>query len=184
MSDLDQFINALQLCIKSEISSITQAGNDNDAVITFDSEVKDDTGLEIFEKLIPGHWNEKQDAYSMSGISINFDFELITQFLLLTRLKADNMLKLAELDSRYQPYVDQIFGKQHSRSSEEIQKIDQASRKIFEKAKHKTLTMRQLAELTGLTPMTLNNFKSGKDIKLSNLMKLCKAVGIKIKMES
>lgn len=177
MSDLNQFINALQLCIKSEISSF--AKNDSESfTITFDSIAKNDEGLNIFEKLVPGSW--QQDAYTMSGTPI--DFELLTQFLLLTRLKADNMQKLAELDSRYQPYVDQVFGKKHHPLSEEIQKIDQASLLIFEKVKQKNLTMRQLSELTGLTPMTLNNFKSGKDIRFSNFIKLCKAVGVKIKM--
>lgn len=45
------------------------------------------------------------------------------------------------------------------------------------------MTIRELAEKTGLSMVAISNFRSGKDIRLSNFIKIAEALGLRLKLE-
>src|SRR3990167_1069798 len=97
--EITQFINALQLSIKSQVSRYTIPSNDQ-MMIHFDSVEEDDQGLLFFQQLFPGQWNKQRDSYLIQDTHL-VDWQLVTHFLMLSRLQKANMQKLAELDNRF-----------------------------------------------------------------------------------
>ncbi len=177
--EIDQFINALQLSISSKITNYFLKEPYLQILFEFS---KNDEALEIFNRLI-GYINGSSPTGGKGGI--NFPLEKITseltQFLMLTRLKKQNMFKLAQQDTHYRVFTDQLFQPDDSlnlaiKNSADVAQI------IFNKLKKENKTLRSLSEKTGLTPMTLHKLKKGGDIRLSSLIKLCEAVGLRVKI--
>lgn len=114
---IDQLINALQLCLKEPLLDAWfqgKFGPDYDEEgwvwIQFKERPANEEQWKYFEKLVPGVWREKE-MYQIEGA----DFERslsggITDFLLLTRLRKENMLKLAELNPYLRPWTEKALG--------------------------------------------------------------------------
>lgn len=179
--ELNAFVNALQLCVKSPISNYTIPENGN-ILITFDHVEKNDSNLKSFEKIIHGHWDRTGNTYEIPR-SDDYSLAELTQFLLLTRMSSKNMAKLAELDERFKKFTDALKTSVSPSKSVTIQSPAQASGVIFDEVRKKNMTLRKMAELSGLTQVALSNFKSGKDIRLSNFIKLTDVLGLKIRVE-
>lgn len=179
--EMNEFINALQLSINSQISSwfIRQ----DQIEIHFLNREPNDVNLESFQKLVPGIWKPSgKTGGEIFYIIANTEFvsSLSTQFLLLTRLNKENVLTLAELDKKYKPFADKIYGPSDKKIPALIDNTEDVSRIIFDEVQRQKLTLRQLAEKTTLSPVSLSNFKAGKDIRLSNLIKICQTLKLKI----
>lgn len=122
--------------------------------------------------------SEKCACYHIPDKSQVLNSHLIS-FLQLTRLDEKNMRSLAELDPKYQIFIDRLG----LDPSNQIKTLKQASQTVFTAVEKQALTLRQLADMTGLTQATLNNFKAGKDVRLSNFLNILKALNLKIKIE-
>lgn len=175
--ELEEFANALQLSIKTKISGVDlENGSLN---IKFESAIlPDDTNFFRFLKIFEGEWKPGQKNYAIRNAD-KFNWPQITLFLLLTRMNEENILKLAEID----PSMGEISKKLGLKTSgTNIGSVKKCSELVFEKLEDKKMTIRELAERTGLTNVTISNFKAGGDIRLSNLLKIIGAVGLKLRM--
>lgn len=178
--EIDAFINALQLCVKSKIVEAVFKPGKNSGWLTL--ELKDidsnDEKWDIFLTLLGRHAQWKKPHLMITEPSAILP---LTPFLMLTRLDNTNMSALAEQDSQYRPYVrllnltPAVSGKGVS-----IRDITEASRHFFSVVADKEFTLRHLAERTGLTQATLSNFKAGQDIRLSTFFKLADVVGLDV----
>ena len=189
MTDLenwDEFLNTLQLSIDTKIkedgaSSILT--NEEVISISFSKKPKADERWEYFEKLTEGTWKHSENGIWLYQIPRGaFDINDLSKFLLITRLNKNNLLKIAELHSEYKKYVDKIFDRLPKKNQGMIYSMDRARQSIFEKMSQNNMTLLKLAHQTGLSMVTLSNFKSGKDIRLSNFLKITEALGIGVKI--
>lgn len=177
---VNDFVNALQLSIRNKIIKIEleKAG----LVLWFPNPLLDDPNLTYVEKLIPGQWSvpkkPNHNCYFIHDHSLIQDAALIN-FLRLTRLNEENMKKIAELDPKYRPFTDKLGLKIAS----QITDLQSAAQLVFSIVEKQNMTLRQLSEATGLTQVSISNFKAGKDIMLSNFVKMIKALGLSIKIE-
>ena len=168
------FLNALQLSIASSIKEITY--NENLINIYFDAISKKDLGLACFKKIIHVL---RETSHSISIEKLNSEkLELLTSFLLLSRLKEENVKKLIKKDVRYHLFLDVVDF--NEKGEVEIQSIQESSNYIFQIVAKRKMILRELSESTGLTAMTLNNFKLGKNIRLDNFLKLTRALNIQV----
>lgn len=179
-SELDTFVNALQLCLKSRLKTIGM--EDEQPVLWFFDNVTEEKPLQAFEKLVEGEWfinrTKTKDCYLIHDKNQLTDSVLIN-FLYLTRLKEANMLALAEINPIYKPLIEKIGLK----TSKNLNRLEDISEKIFSRIEEQKKTLREMAEATGLTQVSISNFKAGKDIRLSSLLKMTKALQLKIKIE-
>lgn len=178
LDELNSFMNALQLCVKSPISGFSMPDSKR-ILVTFDHVEKNDSNLKAFEKIIRGHWNPDGDTYEIPRPE-NDAMADLTQFLLLTRMSPKNMAKLTELDTRFKKFADALEKSDAPNEAVDIRSLAQASGIIFDEVRQKNMTLRKLSELSGLTQVALSNFKSGTDIRLSNFIKLADVLGLKI----
>jgi len=176
---IDEFINALQLSIISTIGSWTDEDDDESFSILFSKIGKNDFGLELFEKLNLGQWNAERTSYKMK---FSDNIASVTSFLMLSRLSQGNISKLAEINVKYQELASQMGLVALGELMSTIGSVEDVKKIIFDKIKQRGMTLRQLSEKTGLSQTALSNFKSGNDIRLSNLIIITKALGLKIKI--
>jgi len=179
-SELDTFVNALQLCLNSRIKTI--AMEDDQPVLWFFNTAIDEYPLHAFEKLVDGEWlvnrTKSKDCYLLHDKTQLTDSTLIN-FLYLTRLNQSNMLALAEINPIYKSLIE----KAGLKTTKTLNHIEDISAMVFEKVTEQKKTLREIAESTGLTQVSISNFKAGKDIRLSSLLKITKALQLKIKIE-
>ncbi len=172
MADINSFINALQLSINSPIAHTAVEGNF--LSIDFDPVDPRDERLSYFVKLVKGEWVAPQRLrLSLSEVS-----ETLVNVLLLTRLAPQNITHLTTLTRGYRDYL----GNRPRSAPDSLEGIDTLKKSrdlILARIKAKNMPLQRLALLTGLSLVTLNNFKNGADIKLSNFLKLCKALDLK-----
>ena len=170
------FVNALQLCVKSQVASLCESNSARYA-LSFHSIAAEDENLGKLAKLIPGEWNEKQTIYYIPMIAI-IDWQLMIPFLMLSRLKDQNIIILAQLDPRYRAYAKKLGLTTSSTENTGINSVRDAAQTLFNTIKEKKMTLREVALRSGLTQVALSRFKSGKDIRLSSLLKIAKAIDI------
>lgn len=182
-STIDAFINALQLSINSQISDWKGEKNNNLISIIFGNVEKNDTGLKLFEELKLGSWNKNKTIYKIEQIDA-VDINTLINFLLLSRLQYENIVKIAELEAVYRQFAQKMGIEVLKSVIAEVSSIEDAVTKIFSVVEKKNMTLREISEKTGLTQTSISNFKAGNDIKLSNLIKIAKAVGLSLKIES
>lgn len=182
---IDAFINALQLSIESQIVSYQHNTANNELRVHLDKKVIDDKKLEIFRKIgvIVG--------LNYKTIHICLDpeqMEALTNFLLLTRLDYVSLKFLAEAkDESIPSFIRENIEKIYSPKGQEtisMQNLTDASQFIFGVLREKKMTMRELSALTGFTQASLHHFKNSQDIKLSNFIKIARALGLRIKLTS
>ncbi len=186
-NEILQFINALQLCIKSPILAFLTSRFGSDApelIIAFEERPKNDEQWEYFLKLCPAYEWRKTDNFDRFVI-INYPVlvtPVLINFLMITRLNKENILKIGDDDPRYREFVAKIFGFDSTRITS-IPSLQEGIAIIFSRVEEMNLTIRQLAEKTGLSMVAISNFKAGKDIRLSNFLKIAQALGLKLKLE-
>jgi len=178
--DIILLINAIQLCIKSKITGFVRYKDDKILTLSFTQITKDDKNLDNIFKLLRVHWNKQNESYQFDLTAI--DISLLTNFFILSRLKKENMIELAFIDKKYQPLIEQLGLKIKKESVTQINNLDDAINRIFEEIKRKGLTIREVSEKTGLTQASISNFKAGRDIRLSNLIKMIHALGLDLKI--
>lgn len=174
-------INALQLCISDEIIIFRFHSPDNAITISFGKGEKNDVGLKKFSLLIPGKWlpsSSGQRNYFIEN-SNRIDLALLTNFLLLTRLQDDQIISLASQDTRFRPFAEAL-GLISKVTETPITALSDIRDVVFKTIDQKKLSLKKVAELTGLSQVSLSNFKAGNDIRISTLLKIAKALGIKI----
>lgn len=181
---VNQFFNALQLSIDSTLAEDwafgTQGGD-----IFFSKIANPDPRLKLMEKLLPGQWGNvgNQNFDLAVYIILNFDkldLPLITNFLMLTRLDKKNIRALGQQDARFLPLCEKLGFKAVGNSLESTQEFAAFLRA---KMNQQGITIQKLAEQSGLTPLSINKFRKGSDIKLSNLIKIMQALGHRLKIE-
>lgn len=181
--EINLFVNAVQLCIKSKIQGVILPKTHPPCLtIHFDKVDEKDDKLQLLNQLLGEHTHLDDNSlliYHPTSESI----ALLTQFLQLTRLEKTNMLKIAELDSRYQPFIKKLNLRKNNPASQQLDSIEKVIKFIFEEVEKQSLTLRELSEKTGLTQMTINNLKSGRDIRFSNLLKILNVLNLKLKIE-
>lgn len=176
--ELKEFINALQLSIKTKINDIRIV--DEEGEMVFDSRPsRSDTNLHNFLQLFDGEWKENAKCFVFYGAS-KFNWPKLTLFLLLTRMDEGNISKLIELDESAREIAEKIGLKLSHANIESVKKCSQV---IFQKMENQNMTIRELAEKTGLTQVSISNFKAGNDIRLSNFIKIVGAVGMNLKIK-
>lgn len=171
-------LNALQLCISTPIKNIQC--NKNEMTVFLKDLRTMDMGLLRFKKLV--HITKETHQLIQFKILESHELETLVSFLMLSRLQVDNMARLIQMDSRFVHYGHKLgLIDQQMNSIESIQK---AADLFFKAIKEKKMTIRELAEKTGLTAMTINNLKSGKNIQLSSFLKLARALDLKIMLSN
>lgn len=174
---LAEFANALQLSIKTKVSGVNL--DDSDLIIEFESKaLPDDTNFFHFLNIFGEGWVPGQKNYTIRN-SNNFNWPKIILFLLLTRMNKENILGLVEIDPSMEEVTKQLGLKIYGTGLDSVKKCSQF---VFEKLEDKKMTIRELAEKAGLTQVSISNFKAGGDIKLSNLLKIIKATGLKLRI--
>ncbi len=178
LHDIDAFANALQLSIQSTIRSVNPTSR-NELAIYLEQQLPNDRGWKYFCRIAPGRWDDAAGAYLIANDVMS---PSLTSFLLLTRLQPQQMQKLAELDPQYIPFVTALklapTAKSHT-----INTIQDAVRAVFQRIEQQHMTLREVAEKSGLTQVSISNFKAGNDIKLSSLLKIAKVVGVKVRLD-
>lgn len=179
---VDALINAMQLCIKSPISGATWDSSKNRVEIGFDSIAADDNNLKKIKKLLP-----LEEEYEC-GFKIKPEYfksdqcQMLTTFLLLTRLDDRNARAMGALDSNYASFLN-LMG-QVGEMGSVITNSKEAAAIVFKVVEKRQLTLRELSQKTGLTQVTLSNFKSGKsDLRLATFLRIISALGMKLKLE-
>lgn len=184
----DQFsglINALQLCINSQIMGWHKPGHksvNNAFVITFAPKASNDAGLKKFNLLVQGQWGAPQHHRIQNYVIQNLnttDAGQLTNFLMLTRLQDDQIVSLASQDARFRPFAAAL-GLASKEAAKPIVALADIRDVIFETIGQKNMSLKTVAELTGISQVSLSNFKAGNDIRISTLLKIAKALGIKL----
>lgn len=180
------FVNALQLCISSQIMSWQgphYRSSDNLFVINFGPWDPDDSNLEKFQKIVPGRWvtsEFKKRIYSYFIQNLDqIDLSLLTNFLLLTRLQDDQIVSLASQDARFRPF-EEALGLASKEAAKPIVALADIRDVVFKTIGQKNMSLKTVAELTGISQVSLSNFKAGNDIRISTLLKIAKALGVKL----
>ncbi|MBU4484832.1 helix-turn-helix transcriptional regulator, partial [bacterium] len=177
---LDTFINALQLSIKTKIIGTTM-DKDDAVTINFEKPSSGDSNLKIFLKIFDdGKWFNKETSFLIPNAS-KINWQVLETFLQITRMNRNNILKWAETNEAAMDVATRIGFK-----CAQVGVIGpaQAAKIVFDKVKERGLTIREIAEKTGLTQVSISNFKSGGDIKFSNLIKITNVLGFRIKIIS
>lgn len=177
---INHFFNAMQLSLTSTLGVIPGEG-----CILFEELEDKDPHLKLMEKLLPGHWASVGQGTAIQHVYYIKDFDKldlphITDFLILTRLNKKNILALAKNNTPFLPFFKQLGMAQNSHTIDSLQAF---ANLLLADMDQKNLTIRQLADMTGLTQLSISKFKSGKDIKLSNLMKVAQVLGRRIVIE-
>lgn len=173
--ELAEFANALQLSINTKVVSVACDGNM--IKISFSQGPSpDDENLLSFIGIFEGEWSTDNTVFIIKNAE-KINWPRITLFLLLTRMNSKNIAKLTCLDKTSREIAAKLgFGS----ARRSIDSTDTCSKLIFEQLEKKKMTIRELADATGLTQMTINNFKAGRDIRVSNLIKIANALGMEI----
>lgn len=176
--ELNEFANALQLSIKTRIEGIREM--DGKIMISIGGRPDPhDHNLLRSLHLFDGRYDEREKCLVIDDPS-GINLPKRTLFLLLTRMNDDNIQKLAELDPSVSEFANKLGLKM---SGNHIDNVERAAEGVFKKMEEKKMTMRELAGAAGLTQVTLSNFKAGGDIRLSNLIKIAKAVGLNVMLK-
>ena len=175
--DIGTFIAALQISIDSQI--ITWQIDKATVRICFDARAKNDPKVRLFEKMVLGTWNSNHQEYTIHEAEKKIT-PIITNFLMLTRLDHQNMRKLQNLDSDYSLLAKSVLSSTEDTTPAGLilDSLLEASHAIF--SLKKGMTIRELSEKTGLSMVAISNFKAGKDIRLSNFLKIAKAIGLNV----
>lgn len=176
------FINALQLSITSLIKYRYDPEKNEFRIKLLNSE--NDQKIARLCKFFPENINlvVPNKSLLVSGFD-DQKIEQVTSFLLLTRLEPNLIEFFINKQNSAFPFLKNLEGINETKKNVEVKDIVDAANYIFAKLAEKNMTLRELSELTGMTPASLHNFKNHQDIKLSTLIKMAKALGIMIKLE-
>lgn len=185
--EMHGLINALQLCIQSPLTHyiFSKLGKEGNTLrIGFSQKIHKDSGLKKLEQLMPGKWEylkaDNQWDYVIEAPEI-LNISALTNFLLLTRLQDEQIIALASQDARFRSFAETL-GLVSKEMGVPISTLSDMRDIIFKTIDQKKLSLKTVAELTGLSQVSLSNFKAGKDIRFSTLLKLTKALGIKVSL--
>jgi transcriptional regulator with XRE-family HTH domain len=171
------FANALQLSINTRIGGIS-AKEDTVEMRFHPNKEAGDLRLEKFSKIFGGVWQNQLKEYVINAPE-KIDWAGWTLFLLLTRMEEDNILKLADADEFAADIAVRLGLKARDLSLSNLSEVASIVSSAMEKRK---MTIRELAEASGLTQVSIGNFKSGKDMRLSSLLKILKALGLSLRI--
>lgn len=171
--ELDEFINALQLSIKTKIAGV-KLMSDNAIQIRFSSSTAKDAHLITFAKLVGGELTRDGTILHIDRRA-TIDIAKLTSFLFVTRLTDENIAAIRRMGTQYD-----FLGTTSGPAQVAIDSPTMAANYIFSVVEEKRMTLRTLAEKTGLTQTAISKFKAGGDIRLSNLIKIARALGLMI----
>ncbi|MBF0107388.1 MAG: helix-turn-helix transcriptional regulator [Deltaproteobacteria bacterium] len=179
---IDTFFNALQLSLDSRVSQVIDIDpeeyqNLKNLFFVGVDQKETDERLKYFTKIIAGRWL-KDNIYCIDDIDTALSQEFIN-FLMLTRLNKENMVKLGQIDRQYKRFIKKL-NLEESTNEVTVNSIEEARLHLFRVVEQKKMTLRVLAEQTKMTQVALSNFKNGSNIRLSNFISLCKALGVTI----
>lgn len=191
---VDAFVNALQVCITHEIGysyrdwlfGVTEPAPAGDCfLMSFTAMKSGDKNLDKFKSLVPGRskaLNKYGHQYRIENFQ-QLDVGLLTHFLLLTRLQDDQIRAIADQDTRYRPYAKTLGLLPADIDATPILSLLQARDVIFRTIEKKTISLAIVAQQAGLSQVSISNFKSGGDIRFSNLLNIARVLGIKLTMK-
>lgn len=166
----------LQKCVASRIkkSELSQG----EWHLEFDLK-SNDTRLHQFAKFVGGKWRPP------AGLRVT-DFSFLTRdfvsLLDLTHLAPEKMQILASCDARFQKWL----ANEHvtAATQQAVSTVEQTKNRIFQEIKKQKLTLREVAERSGMTQMALHNYKKGTNIRLNNFLSLLEVLNVKMVLES
>jgi len=127
--NLEEFHSALQLSIDSQVLNILS--NPEVISLSFENKKPEDKRWKYFERISEGEW-KKIDKVFLYQISQGFiNLGETTQFLLITRLRKENIIKIAELQPEYKKYAEKIFGPLKTHSSDPLKTLEEVQKFIF-----------------------------------------------------
>ncbi|MBI2342907.1 MAG: helix-turn-helix transcriptional regulator [Deltaproteobacteria bacterium] len=187
---IDLFVNAAQLCLQTAIKRVIwdqlnisgHASGSHMLQLVFDRDPRGDEHFAYFQQLTRGRWDAKRSGLMIDNINQLLQTPIVS-FLMLSRLSKEHMLHLARLDAKYRPCVEQLFGKAWTSKTVIVERPQEAAAVVFAHVAQQRMTIRTLAEKTGLTQVALSKFKGGQDIRLSNVLKILKALGLRLWIE-
>ncbi|OVE82184.1 hypothetical protein BVY03_01445 [bacterium K02(2017)] len=195
--EIEAFLNALQLCIKSNVSLLSKKTIEADKTLSqlktsknflFIVETKENDlnlskVISLFKsyKLAPTS-TKKTSVMFLSTSNPKLNLPDLTAFLLLTRLDDEKMRTLIKKNSRYKAIASQL-NIVSTPSSIQIKSIHDASEFIFAEIENQNATLREVSIASNLTLGMLSKFKKGNDVKLSSLLKIIDALELKLTIE-
>jgi len=176
--ELNEFVNALQLSIDTKVVGFKQAP-DASVIIKLAEGASKDRNLKRFASMVGGFFQQSGRVLRIPNAS-TIEWQKLTSFLYVTRLTESNLKKISGIKSRYDFFVEKNAAVQ---SSFAIDSIRNAADRVFALVEERKMTMRTLAEKSGLTQTSLSKFKAGGDIRLSSLIKIANGLGVRLKIE-
>jgi len=176
--EIRELANAVQLSISSEITGVHRV-RDGALEIGFARNARKDPRLATLARMVKGEFRESGKILRIENAEA-VDWPRITSFLLVTRLARKNV-RVVESDPQYRTIF--VEGRRSSRAATPVGDVASAANIIFKAVESKGMTLRTLAEKTGLTQVTLSKFKAGNDIRLSSLLKIAKALDLQLTIE-
>lgn len=174
------FMNALQLSINSKLDKLSFEKNEHSIALHFQPRHHDDENLKKFFKLLSPHakWQDKNSLVWNEATEGNI--EALTELLILSRLKDENLKALSQKHHRFKKWTQKL--NLPLATSEQTNSPHGIAKLVFQTLEEKNMTLNELAERSNLSLVSLHRFKKGNDIKLSNLLKILKALNLKMKI--
>lgn len=177
------FINALQLSINSKLTYRYDI-NKNEFTVRLRG-LASDKKIHQLPDFLPDKCrfiSPNSEVIKVSNLN-DQEIEELTSFLLLTRLEPNLIEFFANKEGTPFTFLQNYKKVTKQEKIVEVNTIADAANYIFAKLSEKNMTLRELSDLTGMTPASLHNFKNHQDIKLSTLIKMAKALGVVIRLE-
>lgn len=176
--ELNEFVNALQLSIDTKIVGFKHASDDSIVIKLATGAIKD-VRLRRFVDKLDCKFEQSNRIVRIPDAS-SIDWQKLISFLYVTRLTKSNVEIISRMGTRY----DFLVGKDAAvQSAFTIDSIRDAADRLFAMVEERKMTLRTLAEKSGLTQTSLSKFKAGGDIRLSSLIKIANALGVRLKIE-
>ena len=170
---IEPFLNALQLSIPILIvDSIVEPDTDNILEIHFSENAEQEPHVQTFVKMLQPNisWLNQSSLEWADATTMNVTN--MTELLILTRLNKQNLKKMAELDSKFKPWVNKLNLEKHQNKN--------FSDLLFSQSTKQHMTQTELAKKSNLSLVSLYKFKNGGDIRLSNFLKMLDALNLEM----
>ena len=180
MTDFVQsFLNALQLSIPNRIiDSVNKLSHKPILLFHFAQDIKNDGNIKKFFGLLAPNikWLNANTLEWSDATDENI--QTITELLILTRLNDENLKKISELNSKFEPWVSKL----NLTSQKDLIK-NNLNDLVFSHMQKKRISQDGLAKSADLSLVSLYKFKKGGDIRLSNFLKILDALDLEIQIK-
>lgn len=179
MTDLvPAFLNALQLSLSSPILAEVQKHPRSPILIFhFAQNINTDKNIQKFLDLLKPNlkWLDKNTLEWNDASEENL--QTLTEILILTRLNDQNLIKLAGMNAKFEPWIKKLNLADPENKNLNLHNF------IFSQMQKKQISQSQIAKNADLSLVSLYKFKKGGDIRLSNFIKILDALNLEIQIK-